>query len=942
MFKCQMRRPGKMVGIAFAVCLFGLAFNAGASDLSYWIKSISHDADTATNYTHDAVKIVSSGQYVHVIWPGMQSQYGTGNPGVLFYRRSRDNGLTFDQPQIIASAPGQFAIASDARWNNLAADSSYIYTFCTVWITGSYSMVFHGSTDNGATFSDSAVLDNVPTSSSYNGIYAAASGAHVTVGWAASQNGVGNNGAQDLLCAYSSNGGATWATVSIAHSDNTTRARIDSMNVLGYYVYDMARSGDIVYLLASISADNGSSLAVLYPSYLMLFTSTDNGATWKIPIRVNSPATDKQYYSTTYQDAHYSSKLAASGGAVHVVFNNVDDPSSGYGYSLRVRTSRDTGKTLDSTVLQTFTPSYQSGMHPGFETIVRSGANVYIATSLVNAAVGTYAWRSTDGGTTWGQPLSLSAGGWWPLIKADPSNASRLLVVNGNYYESKDGGVSFSGGITPHLNINDWDEPQFTVGSDGTAHYAGSSEVGATNTTRGIYYRRLAPAPAPIQTNKALTMSGIDSLSRHDNIQVAAGPSINFSTAMTIAFWVNFTAGSTYYNPLDPLLTKTRTAYSHGSFEIGASSGGTADQIYARLVTSQTDPSYGVYLNTGILMPQNAWTHITVTYDSAVDTNNFRIYVNGLLGAQTTVHGTILSDNRDAPLIIGPNLGQGELSDGSMMIDQLQLWNTARSQGDIITSMAGLTGTPAGLTAFYSFDSTFKDITGNGNDAVPMYKESFVGPGAKPPYILSLSPACGASGWLPTDTSLSMTFNTTMAKRTGTITISDVGSYLTTFDKLDVSGSAVSVSGATVVLRPSKPFIANHTYCVMLADTCLSSSSGGLAFPGIWSPASWNFSTGVVGVVKPTLKPSTGFCRMIMHQGNPVVELLSTSTVTVTLRIFSVAGKIACSSGPVTFAKGFHKFGPLVTLPEGAYLYSLTQASNGEESEMRGRLFTVR
>ncbi len=106
MFKCQMHRPGKMVGIAFAAYLFGMAFNAGASDLSYWITSISHDADTAMNYTHDAVKIMTAGQYVHCIWPGMQSQYNTGNPGVLFYRRSHDNGLTFDQPQIIASAYG--------------------------------------------------------------------------------------------------------------------------------------------------------------------------------------------------------------------------------------------------------------------------------------------------------------------------------------------------------------------------------------------------------------------------------------------------------------------------------------------------------------------------------------------------------------------------------------------------------------------------------------------------------------------------------------------------------------------------------------------------------------------------------------------------------------------------------------------------------------------
>ncbi len=192
-----------------------------------------------------------------------------------------------------------------------------------------------------------------------------------------------------------------------------------------------------------------------------------------------------------------------------------------------------------------------------------------------------------------------------------------------------------------------------------------------------------------------------------------------------------------------------------------------ADKIYARLVTGQTNASSGAFLNTGILLPQNAWTHIAMTYDSAVDSNNFRIYVNGLLGAQTTIKGTILCDTRDAPLYIGPNMGQNELSDGSMMIDELQFWNKARSQSEIIASMTGLTGTTAGLSAYYNFDSTFKEsITAAGNDAVPMYKESFADPGAKPPYILALSPLCGAIGW-PVDSSLTMTFNTTMVKRTG-------------------------------------------------------------------------------------------------------------------------------------------------------------------------------
>ena len=62
-------------------------------------------------------------------------------------------------------------------------------------------------------------------------------------------------------------------------------------------------------------------------------------------------------------------------------------------------------------------------------------------------------------------------------------------------------------------------------------------------------------------------------------------------------------------------------------------------------------------------------------------------------------------------------------------MDELRLWSKALSQSEIKANMRRkLTGSEAGLNAYYQFSNTTKDMTGHGNDGILIYKESYVPP----------------------------------------------------------------------------------------------------------------------------------------------------------------------------------------------------------------------
>lgn len=133
-----------------------------------------------------------------------------------------------------------------------------------------------------------------------------------------------------------------------------------------------------------------------------------------------------------------------------------------------------------------------------------------------------------------------------------------------------------------------------------------------------------------------------------------------------------------------------------------------------------TTNGYGLYLlnntvfvitfdvinwNTGVVLSQNTWQHITFTYDGTTQ----RIYKNGILAASINAGYINASPNA----YIGANFTGQESGFFMGQIEEVRIWNTALSQSQIRDRMCRkITSTDAlinNMAAYYNFD----EATGN-------------------------------------------------------------------------------------------------------------------------------------------------------------------------------------------------------------------------------------
>jgi len=698
----KLHRSAAIVGwlVCLTLSVIGYA-DAAVVPYSNYLKNLSLLADPNTDYIHENPKIAVSGQFVHIVWTGQKNDW---SEKVIFYVRSADGGKTFEQPKLLVHSNP--TLNFDVS-NNFVADGQYLHIFYSYDTQLNYIR----SADNGATFFSPVVLG----SGGY-AVYATAANGKVAVGVSLNQG--ASPFMRAVFCFYSSNNGASFSMKIVASSPEA----------YNHEIVDATRSGDNVYFMTKVTDQNWTGTE----SRLYLYSSGNGGATFNNPVQVTVPTTGGKSYAGSIQNYNYSPNLFANGATVNVVWLNIDDPGTFDGYyalTLRTRRSTDGGLTLNSPVtLYTFPAGYNTGATFSLETIAGTGSSSYISTII---AKDTYIWRSLDAGASWSTAKKVMTGtGWWPQIGVDPSNASSVHLANNWYFQSPDAGANFTGGVNAVLNIGGWEwlSPAMSISSDHIAHYCGIGNYGV----RQLYYRRLAPEPAPGTVNQAVSLSKTDAIGS-DNLQVPAFSNINFSTQMTLEFLVQRTSDLGYF--FDPMVRKKRMTGTP-SYEISA---GYSDlQIFGRLVTDgMTDTYYGKTMGTGITLPKNTWTHIAMTYDAGLSSNNWKIFVNGQLGNQMDVKGSIITETPGAPLAIG-NDTTGYT--GSMKIDELRLWNRSLSQSEIAANMfKHLTGAESGLTAYYTFNNTFKEITGKGYDAVPMYWETFV-PSNMPP-VLSVTPS---------------------------------------------------------------------------------------------------------------------------------------------------------------------------------------------------------
>ncbi|WP_304237102.1 LamG domain-containing protein [Jiulongibacter sediminis] len=182
-------------------------------------------------------------------------------------------------------------------------------------------------------------------------------------------------------------------------------------------------------------------------------------------------------------------------------------------------------------------------------------------------------------------------------------------------------------------------------------------------------------------------------------VEVPHSNSLNLSSSFTLEAWVNYSGENV-------------AIIDKGNYD------------YLWMLNANGNSNKLGYFERGIgwkysndAVPENTWTHVAVTLQSGI----IRFYINGVESGYGFL-GSAFQDN--LPMNIGrqqPSYCQCNHFNGSM--DELRLWNVAKSQAEIQASMkTGVAHNSAGLVAYYKFNeasgNTIIDATSNNNNGV--------------------------------------------------------------------------------------------------------------------------------------------------------------------------------------------------------------------------------
>ncbi|MDM8522052.1 Calx-beta domain-containing protein [Desulfococcaceae bacterium HSG8] len=212
-------------------------------------------------------------------------------------------------------------------------------------------------------------------------------------------------------------------------------------------------------------------------------------------------------------------------------------------------------------------------------------------------------------------------------------------------------------------------------------------------------------ACAVIMQNYALDFDG------DDYVVIQNNPILRPNTAITVEAWIYArSSGARRKAPISYLQDNGRQESGYGFFY-------KYDEIRIHLVTEDM-PGEDVSDNPGSPITLNKWYHVAGTYDASAEENNLKFYLNGVLTDSETKTGnidwTFMPD--DFRIGVFHDRDEDKYFDG--MIDEVRIWNAARTAEEIqATWNRGLSGNEEGLVGYWPMvpDETLTDKSGNGN-----------------------------------------------------------------------------------------------------------------------------------------------------------------------------------------------------------------------------------
>jgi hypothetical protein len=677
-------------------------------DFSNYIKNLSGEVNTE-NLNDIVPEIAISGNTIHLVW----MEYNSIDVNKIYYRRSLDLGKTWEPPKLLLSIRNFDYVYDGCSIKKLSVEGNNVHICIPDYMyseSGTGRLYYIRSTDNGSTFEAPKEIAN--TGGWYKKIFTSfikCVNNHIGIAYTSEVDGI--------HFIYSTDNG-----------DHFKDTLIVKNSEYHSYVVDFDYDGNQAFILHNYTYySSGFAVGKMY-----ITTSFDNGETFTTT-KISKPYTSGDYTyeksrttaqtsSTYFRD--YRKKMARWNENIYIVFEELKD---GNWHTVLV-TSNDNGHTFQSPIVfeDTNFTQYSDATTRG-STVEARRNHVYIATQIKNSA---YLKISDDGGNTFTPaknyfatiPVELYAEDkpylFYLMIDPADSTGETVHFVGNTHFlaTSYDGGHTFSKIINYTNCFNGFSMgTQVLIDQFNVKHwFLVHSPYGGTDTD--IYYRQTGNEPAPGNENQYFSV--IEPTGNYNKISLGVGhsPTLNFDSAMTAEMWVKFYPQVPHDAPL--LLKIKGCCYSDQDprgYDIAFRNSNGTIALNSGL---QTDK--GRFVNwCPSEIKDTLWHHVAFTYDANAGLNNFITYVDGVIKAKQTVTGKI--DAGEGMLKLGPRIDNNYYYELAYKIDEVRFWNKALTQSQLQQNMVRTDFEGENqLKMYLNFNGTFKDLSGNENDGIPM------------------------------------------------------------------------------------------------------------------------------------------------------------------------------------------------------------------------------
>lgn len=679
----------------------------GWQNLTYGITDATYESTA-----YQPMQVEVSGNTIHLLW--FENSKDADGLYRMYYRRSADLGRTWEAAQVVGTShePQPENGGNQYQWMAVSGNTVHIIALDNDGYFGANSVNYVRSTDGGKTFTTRTLRQK---GSGNVSPHIAADGQ--TVALAFSEYHGGGDYQQRVISSL--DGGTTFNDTLIQ-----TRQLIADLKVQGSRWALMGYTDGSIYVT----------------------TSTDGGRHYTTTNIAHKDASGKTHAGlwTPFSLSH----MSMDGDNINVVYRGSlsnggdgDADVNDWMHTIFQR-STDGGQTWQEPIYLEGT----CGIEPN--TVVGRGNDIYVYTCTGSGADSYHGrdahptlFYSHDGGKTWAtqtRVFDVFRPGI-PRLTIDPKDSQHVIFTGQRafYLESKDGfrtvSKNFLIGWQAFISRNGNNNAlQTLIDSEGNEHWfmhysaPDPAKADYEGTPWHIVYRRVERPAAPGSTNMAFDIA--KPANEPDNkainpAYIPMTPSLEAAAeAITVECWVrpdskgflviglnNENEGDGHDRWYDGFSIHTGQTWE-GKLVFSAS-------IHPEKTMEGTTIEGGMYVHA--TNTWGLWHHVAMTYDSKVASNNFRLYVDGMLIGTKTDAGRLLMTNK--AICIGRVDQASDEDQAKGLIDNLAIYSRALTAGEI---REHLYNTPNAqdkdCRLLLTFDGTLRDLSQYQNDAVPL------------------------------------------------------------------------------------------------------------------------------------------------------------------------------------------------------------------------------